>query len=73
MTHADAITTGRHMAEHRGFPVVVYRIRTWAPDVFGCIAASRELPPEAETFERFTPTFMPSQPATQSGEQGSLF
>jgi hypothetical protein len=55
VTREGAIATGQSMATRFGCDVIVYRIRTWREGVYGCISASRELPREADTFERFAP------------------
>lgn len=55
MTRRDAISTGQNAAIRFGKAFVVYRLPAWKPDVYGCIGADRELPADAETFERLEP------------------
>jgi hypothetical protein len=65
MTRVEAITTGQSMATRFGCAVLVYRIKTWKPDIYGCMSARRELPKEAETFERLEPIIFGKNDTTQ--------
>lgn len=85
MTRKDAITTGSAAALRFGKAFIVYRFPAWPPDVYGCIGADRDLPTEAETFERLEPfasgiLVLPVRSAPSSKKakpapdtQGSLF
>lgn len=74
MTRAEAVSTGQNAATTFGKVFVVYRLPAWPPDVFGCRAEDKGLPPGTETFERLAPGgSAKASPPASTGQGGLLF
>ncbi len=73
MTREGAVSTAQNAATTFGKVFVVYRLPAWPPDVFGCRAEDKGLPPGTEMFERLAPGGSASAPKVVETGQPGLF